>query len=161
METRPQNAPWHHQFSFLSYLYDLRRVDRRRVEHETWSTIGPMEPFTSLRWRAVIRTRDAPKLQAVTTAIADAVGHPLEALTLSRYHKDPATTEATFLTPLPATTAADAVFGTLMQATTLAHHWTTFGPTTSDGERWEFELLCGEKFLIPRLTWAHCSALNH
>ena len=47
------------------------------------------------------------------------------------------------------------------EATCLADRWTTFGPTSHEGDRWEFELTCADQFRIPLLTWAHCSALNY
>lgn len=119
-----------------------------------------MPPFVSVHWRVFLRTRDQRKLDRATAGIADALGHPLANPTLARCYKDHSATELTFRTPLPATTPAEAVFGVLVQARGLAHHWTTFGPLAYEEDVWEFELMCTERFTVPRVTWANCSTSN-
>jgi len=119
-----------------------------------------VEHFESIRWHLIIKSRHPEKVDGVLNAVGNALGQPLRVLEAKKYWKDSVHSEAFAESRLDADTPADAVFGLMLQARRLALHWMTFGPSSYDGDRWEFELLCTDGFVVPRLTWANAIACN-
>jgi hypothetical protein len=117
--------------------------------------------FKEIVWRIHVRANHEASTRRLFQRVVTQLGHPAEERGVERYWKIPEQFVLHFTTPLEATTAAEAVFQTMLTAQRIGTGWGVSGPSGYDDGSWTFEMSCAANahghFGVAGVEFAHVS----
>jgi hypothetical protein len=93
--------------------------------------------FETILWRALIRTQPR-KVELFLRRFGKALGTEVRLERCEPYWKDRSLVDIRFTSPLNASDIRQATFEALLLCQRLLPQWTVTGPTSYEGDRWEF-----------------------
>jgi hypothetical protein len=107
------------------------------VIHQGKMTTRPLPTFEVMSWRVLLRTPPR-KLNLHLQRFSETLGLDITLRQSAPYVADRSLVEALFTTPLNASGIAQATFEALRLCQRLLPEWTIAGPSSYEGDRWEF-----------------------